>query len=196
MSGVRISYHPPYPHDLLILRHGQTEWNAQDRLQGNADSPLTPLGRSQADRQRAIVQELDAVSWAAYCSPQGRALHTAEIVLGDTPTVDARLREIEIGQWTGRTRAELILERPDLFEADGLAWYDHAPDGEGLASLARRTGEFLESLKERSVIITHGITSRMLRCHALGLPWEAFETLDGGQGVVHRISDGGSQVLS
>ncbi len=177
---------------ILVLRHGETEWNREGRMQGVLDSPLTERGIEQAQRQNAILRAFGVSDWNWYASPQGRAAHTAQIALegnGTGLTSDARLREISLGDWTGLTRTELSERNPVLFETDGLAWYDHAPNGEGLAALADRTRAFLEELQGPSVIVTHGITSRVLRCWALGLPYEAFEDLEGGQGVAYHVEN-------
>ncbi len=187
-----------YP-EFLILRHGETEWNRAGRLQGALDSPLTALGKEQARRQNAILRGFGTNGWAWYCSPQGRARHTARIAArGMTVSVryDARLREIGMGGWAGRLRDELAAEAPQLFETDGLGWYDHAPGGEGLVALERRATAFLAELPGPGVIVTHGITSRVMRCVALDLPVADFGTLGGGQGVVHHIRDGVSRLLS
>ncbi len=188
----------PYP-ELLILRHGQTEWNRAGRLQGALDSPLTGLGRAQARRQNAILREFGADRWQWYSSPQGRAHDTARIAaegLSVSIRKDARLREIGLGAWAGRLRDEIAAQQPHLFETDGLGWYDHVPDGEGLSALERRVTAFLTEMPGAGVIVTHGITSRVIRCVAQGLPSAAFDMLGGGQGVVYHIRDGVSRMLS
>jgi probable phosphoglycerate mutase len=182
--------------DLLILRHGETEWNRAGRLQGKLDSPLTEEGLRQADRQAEILAALDLTGWSALSSPQGRALATAARALpGRSVLQDARLREIGLGDWTGRLRSDLAAEHPHLFQGEGLGWYDHAPGGEGLLALESRLRAFLGALNGPVVIVTHGITSRVLRCLAQGLPVEAFETVGGGQGVVYRVNGGQSELL-
>ena len=184
--------------ELLILRHGETEWNRAGRMQGALDSPLTDRGRAQAAAQRAILHRHGVLGGqgghAIITSPQGRALATARIIAQGTtagrPRTDARLREIGMGRWTGRARADLAAIHPEFFAAQAppLGYYDHAPGGEGLGPLAARLRGFLSGLRGPAVIVTHGITSRVLRCLALGLPIADFGRLDGGQGVVYRIS--------
>ncbi|MEO0939704.1 MAG: histidine phosphatase family protein [Pseudomonadota bacterium] len=185
-----------YPH-CLILRHGETAWNREGRIQGERDSPLTALGRAQAAAQGRILAGLGTGSFDWIVSPQGRAQATARIAAGPGATLrtDARLAEISMGDWSGMLRAELAAANPALFESEGLAWYDHAPGGEGLEALARRTRALLDDLTGPAILVTHGITSRMLRCHLQGLPPEAFETVGGGQGVVYALSGGAQRVL-
>ena len=98
--------------DLYLMRHGQTVWNAEGRLQGRMDSPLTALGRHQARRQAQLVQGIDA---ARYASNAGRAVETAGIVYGGRDfRQDARLHEIDIGEFTGRAWADLCAAHPEI----------------------------------------------------------------------------------
>jgi broad specificity phosphatase PhoE len=161
-----------YP-EIYVLRHGETFWNSEGRMQGGLNSPLTPLGKEQAERQAAILSQIDLSRFAILCSPQGRAFETAAIALArqvDNIHTDPRLREIEVGEWKGRLRSELA--SPDEFEEtpDGaLELYERAPGGEGFAALEARCIEFVSSLQGPSILVTHGITSRMLRSTVLGL---------------------------
>lgn len=188
-----------YP-ELLILRHGETEWNRAGRMQGESDSPLTELGRAQAAAQGRLLKQFGISDWDVCCSPQGRSIETARIALqGNPPQIvfDDRLVEITMGAWSGVLRSEIMSTAPHLFETgDGLAWYDHAPGGEGLEALYARTGAFLADRSGPMVVFTHGITSRMLRCHALGLEPAAFEELPGGQGVIYHLAGGQQTCLS
>ncbi|MEY8829068.1 histidine phosphatase family protein [Sedimentitalea sp. XS_ASV28] len=185
--------------EFLILRHGETEWNREGRMQGGLDSALTEVGRDQARRQNEILQAFGVSGWSWFASPQGRAMSTARIAaegLSSDIVPDTRLREIGVGEWTGLLRSEIAQRAPYLFETGDLDWYDHAPGGEGLIALERRARAFLRDLDGPAVIVTHGITSRVIRCVAQGLPAEAFDTLGGGQGVVYHIRDGESRLLS
>lgn len=188
-----------YP-DLLILRHGETEWNRLGRMQGEADSPLTDRGRMQAAAQGLLLRQKDLSGWTYWISPLGRCVETARIALGEQAAEaghDPRLIEITLGDWTGKLRSDIAEEVPHLFAQDGgMAWYDHAPGGEGLQGLYARTGAFLGSLSGPAVIVTHGITSRMLRCHYLGLEPAAFADLPGGQGVIYHMSEGAQKCLA
>ncbi len=179
-------------HEIYVLRHGETEWNRQGRMQGALDSPLTERGRQHARDQGRILQgcNLNGFSW--FSSPQGRSIATAELAAPSVkPIEDARLVEISVGDWDGATRADMQRAAPHVFELDEeLGWYDYAPNGEGFDRLEKRCRSFLDDLTGPAVIFTHGITSRFLRCLAQGLPIEAFADVDGGQGVIYRILDG------
>ncbi|UOA26988.1 Phosphoserine phosphatase 1 [Pseudosulfitobacter sp. DSM 107133] len=187
LSKTDMSHYP----DLLILRHGETEWNLAGRMQGALDSPLTAKGRAQAAHQGALLAAFGCAGYRWFASPQGRAWDTAQLAnLGGAGiTADARLAEITTGDWTGLSFDAIRAQAPHLFELDEtLGWYDHAPGGEGLASVAARTRAFLEGLNGPAVVVTHGITSRILRCHLLDQPWESFDQLEGGQGVIYHLS--------
>jgi probable phosphoglycerate mutase len=186
---------PKFP-PLLILRHGETEWNAEGRLQGHLDSPLTARGLAQAEAQRAVLAGLDLRGIKAYASPQGRAFRTASIALvGLVPQIetDLRLAEIGLGQWAGMRREEV---RALCGIEDPLGLYELAPGGEGFAALEQRCRAFLAGLAHPAVLVTHGITSRMLRCIALGRDRADLAALPGGQGVVYHLENGVQRQLS
>ena len=89
---------------ILVVRHGQSVWNADGRWQGQADPPLSELGQSQAASASARIGLVDGI----YASDLLRAHHTAEIVaapIGSDVALDPRLRERAAGDWEGRTRA-------------------------------------------------------------------------------------------
>lgn len=181
-------------HELYILRHGETYWNAENRMQGGLNSPLTEKGRAQATRQSELLAELSLDGFSAFCSPQGRAFETAAIAVANhIPTIrtDDRLREIGVGEWQGRVRDELQLEIPMQDGPDGpIALYEHAPGGEGFDALETRCRAFLNDLSGPAVLVTHGITSRMLRTIILGQGREGLAMLPGGQGIVFHMKDG------
>ncbi len=183
--------------DLYLLRHGETTWNRAGRWQGRLDSPLTELGEAQARAQGALLAELglDPGRVAFLTSPQGRARRTAEIVAevagwtGDIAQ-DRRLSEIDVGDWTGLSRDEMRASVDLAPEAGFLALYALAPGGESFDALFARGRAFLADLEGPAIIVTHGITSRILRAVALGLDLVGAETLPGGQGVIHRVVRG------
>ncbi|NNK17476.1 MAG: histidine phosphatase family protein [Sulfitobacter sp.] len=181
---------------LYVLRHGETEWNLTGRLQGRFDSHLTPTGVAQAREQRAILQRRDLTRFAAISSPQGRARETARIALEGLLSpiaTNAALSEIGLGDWAGESRAEMIAQSG---ARDGFALYELAPDGEGFDALHARCAAFLRGLNGPSVLVTHGITSRMLRLIATDQSIGALRDIDGGQGVVFYIENGKQRRLT
>jgi glucosyl-3-phosphoglycerate phosphatase len=187
--------------ELLLLRHGQTEWNREGRFQGARDSRLTELGRAQAAGMGAVLRDLVIApgTHAALTSPQGRARETAQIALdrsGIQAGEDARLVEIGMGAWTGLTRGEIDERWPGVPGEGLLEFYARCPGGEPLEEVAERAGRVLSGLDRPTVIVTHGITLRVLCALALGLGPKEGGHLDTRQGCVHRIVAGRLEVLA
>ena len=180
---------------IYVMRHGETEWNADGRFQGALNSPLTELGRQQAMQVGEALSGLDLSGFDVRVSPQGRAFETAAIALARQVAflhTDERLREIEVGDWSGKRRSEVSPQGVVLQDTpDGpLGLYEHAPGGEGYARLRARCTAFLDSLTAPTICVTHGITSRMLRTVAMGQPSATLGELPGGQGVVYVVENG------
>lgn len=183
-----------YP-ELYILRHGETLWNAENRMQGELNSPLTEKGFRDAARQGAILSTLDLKGFAFFCSPQGRAFQTAGIavamIAGHIRT-DDRLREIGVGDWSGRLRDELPKPKG---RDPSISQYEIAPNGEGFARVKERARAFLDELTGPAVLVTHGITSSIIRGLVVGEMAHAVRTTHGGQGCVYHLKDGVQNLL-
>lgn len=181
--------------ELYILRHGETVWNSENRMQGELNSPLTPKGEAQAANQGKILRALDLTAFLMVSSPQGRALQTAGIALGPIAQdiiTDNRLREIGVGDWSGLCRDDLPLgDGPDAF----IEQYEAAPNGEGIAALGVRVAAFLADLNRPAVLVTHGITSRVLRQMIAGDGAIKSTSIHGGQGCVYHLKDGVQKLL-
>jgi len=146
---------------ILLARHGETDWNREGRFQGWADPPLNATGRAQAVdlSVQLMAEELAAV----YSSPLRRAYETAEVVaasLGLEPvTVDA-LREVDVGSWSGLSRAEIEQRFPEQY----ARWLDYGQgweDGETYEQMVDRVVGALQELAEarngeRILAVTHG----------------------------------------
>lgn len=190
---------------ILLVRHGETEWNLQRRVQGCLDSPLTNRGVSQAHTIGRLVSSLPDVQFARIvASPLGRARRTAEIIAGhlDTgrgPVIDDRLREISLGSWDGLTYRDIEMRCPGVFGGNGRhEWYFRAPDGEAYAVFAARIGEFLAEAANTSLLVavTHGIVSRVARGLYAGLPRAVALTLPVPQDKVFRLSGGAIEAIT
>ena len=183
-----------------MLRHGETLWNREGRMQGGLDSDLTPLGRLQAVAMGQALARVGVsrATHAALTSPQGRAVETARLALGPlglAATAEPLLREVGMGAWVGLGAAEIAAGWPGPEGEAVLDFYARAPGGEGLFALWDRVGAVLARLDEPAVVVTHGMTSRFLRCRALGWPPARLADLPGGQGQVHRVRDGEHRTL-
>ena len=117
---------------VLLVRHGETEWNRVNRYQGWCDSPLTERGIAQAEAVGLFLSTFAGTASAELvASPIGRARHTAEIIHarlgGNSPLrFDDRLREISLGSWEGLDRIEIAARVPGIFDGDGhYEWYFH-----------------------------------------------------------------------
>jgi alpha-ribazole phosphatase len=163
---------------LILVRHGETDWNTQHRFQGQTDVPLNYTGREQAVRLagRLTHEHIDAV----YSSDLERAVETADIVTAHRPIdvrQDSRLRELSFGAFEGLLYSE-IKER---FPAELAAWErDRSippPGGESLAQLVTRVQNALAEItarhaSDRVMIVGHGGPLRVLLCLIMGLPPE------------------------
>jgi broad specificity phosphatase PhoE len=184
---------------ILLVRHGETEWNLQRRYQGRSDSPLTAKGVAQAHAVGRLVAALPGAEAARIVtSPLRRARRTAEIIrehIAAAPELqfDERLRELSLGSWDGLTYAEIEARRPGVFDGDGRHdWYFRAPDGEKYDAFAARLREWLRDQDTASalVVVTHGIVTRLLRGLYAGLPRAAAMTLPVPQDKVFRLAGG------
>ena len=177
--------------EILVLRHGQTEWNAEGRLQGNLDSPLTRLGLEQAQIQNKTLKTCDLSGFRVFSSPHLRAQHTARPALdglGLVSETSSDLVEIDMGAWSGRYREEIACEIG--MQAGDLTHeilYKSLPSGEGLNGLYNRCAQFLKRLEGPSILVTHGVISRCLRLNAMKEPVANVWELPGGQGVIYRV---------
>jgi probable phosphoglycerate mutase len=156
---------------ILLARHGETDWNSEGRFQGWADPPLNDAGRAQA--RRLAEQLRDTPFDAVYSSDLRRAHETAQIVAAphDVPVVtDPGLREIDVGSWSGLTRAEIEERFPGAEHHDGESRADHL--ARVLATVERIARAHLG---ERILIVSHGGSLRALRRHAIGEPVHPME---------------------
>jgi broad specificity phosphatase PhoE len=191
LLGVRggASYHRLMAR-ILLVRHGESEWNALGRWQGQADSPLSDLGRLQAKVASRALGQVDAIA----SSDLQRAQVTAEIISGELGVgpviVDADLRERDAGEWSGLTRADIHRDWPgflhdDPVRRDGSTDHqDQRPPGwetdehlrdRALVALGRLAAVVGDG---EAVAITHGGLVYAIEEH-LGAGWERLPNLGG-----------------
>jgi broad specificity phosphatase PhoE len=188
---------------ILLVRHGETEWNLERRYQGRFDSPLTERGIAQACAIGRLLADLpETFAAPIVASPQGRARRTAEIVreeLGSAGAVslDERLRELTLGSWDGLTYSEIEARSPGIFDDDGHEWCFRAPDGESYDAFVARIGEWLGEQDDAApiIVVAHGLVSRVLRGLYAHLPRAVALTLPVPQGRIHCLSNGAIEEL-
>lgn len=178
------------PVRLLLVRHGQSTWNADGRWQGQADPPLSDLGERQAEAAIPVVRahagSASPVShiWA---SPLQRARRSAAIVsdgLGLEVAEDVRLQEVDAGEWTGLTREQIEADWPDY-----LAEHRRPPGFEAREHLIARALEVLGEIAESSgpgpvIVLTHGGVIGAVEGH-LDAEWVRVPNF-GGREVIRR----------
>lgn len=184
---------PPF----LFIRHGETDWNRELRLQGQTDIPLNTVGRSQAARNgRALAPLLADGEWKRVASPLGRTRHTMEIALAEAGregadyACDDRLKEVSFGAWEGFTIDELSATSADATAArEADKWNFVPPDGESYAMLAGRVRGWLEHLDAPTLVVAHGGVMRVLLHLTTGVPAAQAPTLPTPQDKVLLFAD-------
>ena len=194
---------------IYYIRHGETSWNAQGKLQGTQDIALNDLGRRQAAHAGAVLADLlkrdgcDTSALPFVASPLGRARATMELVRGalklpvETYALDDRLREIGYGVWEGSTLAEMQAADPELYARRLTAKWTMAPKGgETYAQVQQRMRDWYDSVTGDTVAVAHGGTARALMV-ALGIetPESAADLLI-EQGAIYVFGDGGLKKYS
>lgn len=173
---------------LIVLRHGRTEWNASGRFQGQADIALDERGLAQAEQVAPVLAEL--APSAIFSSDLARARQTAAPLsraTGLPVALDPRLREIHVGSWEGLTIDEMLGQVDDDLKRAYLAGEDvrRSPTGETVAEVGERAGVALEEIGLAApdgstvVVVMHGLAARAGVCHLLGLPVETWKRLSG-----------------
>lgn len=186
---------------IYLVRHGETLWNLEGRLQGHRDSPLTGLGIEQARAAGEILRrELGAApDLPLLSSPLPRAWQTAAVVaetLARRPAeirLDARLKERAYGAFEGKTGEELRVEMAEEFARwTSGDWNYQVPGGESMMQLEERVEGWLAAQPHGRprVVVCHGITSQVLRGLYLGLDRGKWLALPKTQGVVFKLFAG------
>lgn len=163
---------------LVFIRHGETDWNAECRFQGQADVPLNDRGRRQAARNgRAVAGILASRDWQLVASPLGRAVETMQIVLREARqnerafATDPILMEVDYGDWQGLTADEIAARYPEESQSrEADKWRFAPPNGESYAMLADRTAVWLKTLGGPTFVVAHGGVLRALYYLLAGLP--------------------------
>jgi broad specificity phosphatase PhoE len=167
--------------EIVLARHGETEWSRDGRHTGSTDIPLTDAGRRQAEQLRAALRE-----WSferVLSSPLQRALETCRLAgLGDHVEVTDDLLEWDYGEYEGITTPQIREARPDWY-----LWRDGCPGGEQAADVGRRVDLVIasvESLEGDVALFAHGHVLRVLAARWIGLGPESGALLALGTGTL------------
>lgn len=159
---------------IYVVRHGQTDWNAERRLQGQKDIPLNPIGREQARLNGidlAEILKVEGIPFDFVASPLTRTRQTMEIIreaMGVDPKTyrtDERLVEVSFGDWEGSTIKELKATQRDRVTERNLNKWDFIPPGDDAESyeiMSWRIASWLNSVDKPTVCVTHGGVIRSL----------------------------------
>ena len=186
--------------EIYLVRHGETEWNRDLRIQGWLDSPLTPLGRSQAQRIGRALAGLELGPLPTSVSPLGRTRTTAEILASEVAlgpaTFDPRLKELSLGSWEGLTFQQLTARFPRLLEGTTPhTWYFQAPDGESFETARDRVAAWLQEQTGPVLAVAHGMVGRVLRALYLNLDRDQALAYPLPQDVIWHFRNGGMAEL-
>jgi broad specificity phosphatase PhoE len=160
---------------LVLVRHGETDWNREGRWQGHTDPGLNERGRAQARvTARRLMHERAS---ALVTSDLPRAAETAALIaeaIGLVPAVDRRLREVDVGEWSGLTREQVRERNPDAYRAWVAGENEGYPGGETFAELQARSAAAMADLwrlhaEATVVVVCHGGSIRAIVAAALGI---------------------------
>ena len=181
---------------LTVVRHGETQWNRQGRMQGHLDSPLTPRGQAQA---RALAGALAGRAFdAVYSSDLGRAVETARAIVGENADLllEPRLRERHLGVFQTLSWQQVEAQMPEVLARFRSADADWAiPEGESVRQRYERQIAALDDIAQRHpgrqvLVVAHGGTLDSLMRHVLGLPLaqpRTFSLFNASINVVSRL---------
>ena len=179
---------------LVLIRHGQTDWNVEGRWQGQADLSLNNRGREQARHVAEYQSQFEFV--ALYSSDLRRAMETAQVIgaaMGVEVYPDPRLREINLGRWQGMLAGDIRAQYPDEYKR----WHEspltaHPPDGEDVPALATRVLEAVNEIIARYPrqcvgIVAHELPIAVVLCRSVGVGLEHLRDMIPGNGAWSKV---------
>ena len=163
---------------IILVRHGETDWNLQGRFQGQIDIPLNTNGKSQAEAASKFLKH--TVIQKAFSSSLSRPKETAQIILkehkGIRISLKDNLKEISHGQWEGKLESEIKSDWPDLLQRWKISPEKvQMPEGENIKEVSERSitgwNEICKDLKnnETALVVAHDAVNKVILCHLLGL---------------------------
>ncbi len=163
---------------IYYVRHGETDWNAELRFQGQQDIPLNPKGQQQANENGRKLSDLlgKAEGLEFISSPLGRARETMERIRGEMGlpvveySIEKRLIEVSYGDLEGTTQPEMKAQnRERYYYRKNNPWTFRPIDGESHEDVLKRVSQWHSTIKEDCVVAAHGAVGRVLRYYLLGL---------------------------
>lgn len=189
---------------LFFTRHGETEWNAEGRLQGRLNSNLTDKGISDA---KLLGKKLESVDFdMVLASPSLRTLDTAKLIIGSRILplkTDERIMEIDLGDWQGRTTEEIKVELPELYELYRYHPSQFQGTGENFQDVKERLEAVLQDLERtyqsgNILVVTHGVVIKVLQMlcknNPLDMLWEP-PYIEGTSLTIVKIENGRRELL-
>ncbi|WP_071396448.1 histidine phosphatase family protein [Bacillus tuaregi] len=191
---------------LYIVRHGETEWNKVDRIQGRLNSDLTEKGREYA---RLLGDKLKNTPFTGIISsPSQRAIETAQLIRGTETTpiqTDERIMEMHLGLWQGLTTKEIKEQFPSQYKTymNQPNHYQKSGDGESFIEMFERAQDFLNEIQNSEMsgnllVITHGLFIKVLYLIFKAVDIKDFwteETVEGTSLTIVKLENGRFELL-
>lgn len=182
---------------IYLLRHGETLWNTEGRLQGQKDSALTVKGQQQAHDNGIQLSKLIGHQPRFVSSPLERCRQTSKIIASaidfDFSKVeyDDRVMETSFGRWEGQTKGDIKVNDAELFALrNANLWDVPAPDGESYSMAETRLQAWLNDMDGQEIIlVTHGCAGRILRCIYSELPKDKVHSLDVSHDAIYMLEN-------
>ncbi|MBI4332616.1 MAG: histidine phosphatase family protein [Chloroflexi bacterium] len=188
---------------IILVRHGQTDWNKEERFRGRFDIELNETGLKQAELAGQALLRLDVA--AIFASPLKRALKTGEIIAARTGkplSVTDGLIDIDFGEYQGLNSAEAKTKDETLWRK----WLDSPqlvsfPGGESLASVEERVRLTIGKAREQQpgktvVMVSHSVVCKVMVCHVIGLDLSHFWQIDQATGALSVFEERNSQLVA
>ena len=181
---------------IILVRHGETDWNKEGRFQGQIDIPLNETGKNQAQKASTYLKSIDFSK--AYSSSMSRPLETAKIILGKKSNLSIlkidELLEISHGLWEGKLEKEIKTTWPEMLKK----WHQEPenvimPEGESIEDVSKRSLNAWQNIcknqnkNDITLVVAHDAVNKTLICNLLGLSYSQIWTIKQGNGGITVI---------
>ena len=181
---------------IILVRHGETDWNKEGRFQGQIDIPLNETGKNQAQKASNFLKSIDFNK--AYSSSMSRPLETAKIILGKKSNLSIlkidELSEISHGLWEGKLEKEIKTTWPEMLDK----WHQEPenvimPEGESIEDVSKRSLNAWQNIcknqnkNDITLVVAHDAVNKTLICNLLGLSYSQIWTIKQGNGGITVI---------